>query len=124
MADFTGTESNDVVVGTDSNDNLYGLGGADFLKGLFGDDYIDGGDGSDRATYYLTNSTFGGVTVSLLLQGQPQNTGAQGWDTLVNIEKLSFTAFSDSLTGDNSTNSLWGKHATLRKTNNNYQNKE
>lgn len=113
MADFTGTEGNDVVVGTDSNDNLYGLGGADFLKGLFGDDYIDGGDGSDRATYYLTNPTFGGVTVSLLLQGQPQNTGAQGWDTLVNIENLSGTPFSDTLTGDDNANWLWGSPATL-----------
>jgi Ca2+-binding RTX toxin-like protein len=113
MADFTGTDNNDALVGTDDNDNLYGLGGADFLKGLFGDDYIDGGLGSDRATYYLTNPQFGGVTVSLLLQGQPQNTGAQGWDTLVNIENLSGTPFSDQLTGDDNDNWLWGSPATL-----------
>ena len=113
MADFTGTGGNDVLVGTDGNDNLYGLGGADFLKGLFGDDYIDGGAGNDRATYYLTNPAFGGVTVSLMLQGQPQDTGAQGWDTLVNIENLSGTPFSDTLTGDNGDNWLWGSPATL-----------
>lgn len=113
MADFTGTEGNDVLLGTDGNDNLYGLGGADFLKGLFGDDYIDGGAGNDRATYYLTNPTFGGVTVSLLLQGQPQDTGAQGFDTLVNIEDVSGTPFADILTGDNGDNWLWGSPATL-----------
>ena len=33
MADFTGTDGNDVLLGTDDNDNLYGLDGADFLKG-------------------------------------------------------------------------------------------
>jgi Ca2+-binding RTX toxin-like protein len=112
MADFTGSDGNDVLVGTDDNDNLYGLDGADFLKGLFGDDYIDGGAGSDRATYYLTNPAFGGVTVSLMISG-PQDTGAQGWDTLVNIENLSGTPFSDTLTGDDTANWLWGSPATL-----------
>lgn len=112
MADFTGTVGNDALVGTDGNDNLYGLDGGDFLKGLFGDDYIDGGAGSDRATYYLTNPSFGGVTVSLMISG-PQDTGAQGWDTLVNIENLSGTPFSDTLTGDNGDNWLWGSPATL-----------
>jgi Ca2+-binding RTX toxin-like protein len=112
MADFTGSDGNDVLLGTDDNDNLYGLDGADFLKGLFGDDYIDGGAGSDRATYYLTNPAFGGVTVSLMISG-PQDTGAQGFDTLVNIENLSGTPFSDTLTGDNGDNWLWGSPATL-----------
>jgi Ca2+-binding RTX toxin-like protein len=113
MGDFTGTGGNDVLVGTDGNDNLYGLGGADFLKGLFGDDYIDGGPGNDRATYYLTNPALGGVTVSLMLQGQPQYVGSQGWDTLVNIEDLSGTPLADVLTGDNNDNWLWGSPATL-----------
>ena len=43
----------------------------------------------------------------------PQDTGAQGWDTLVNIENVWARHFSDTLTGDNGDNWLWGSPATL-----------
>lgn len=101
-----GGDGNDIVIGGPGNDALYGGSGHDFLRGdppdgtQVGDDYIDGGAGFDRATFYNLNN---GVTVSLLLQGSPQNTG-QGWDTLVNIEAVSGSVFSDVLTGDDNDN--------------------
>ena len=54
----------------------------------------------------------GGATVDLRLQGQAQNTGSQGWDTLVGIENLSGTPFADTLIGDDNANWLWGSPAT------------
>lgn len=101
-----GGDGDDLVVGGPGNDTLLGGAGHDFLRGDNGDgltpsdDYIDGGAGFDRATFYNTNN---GVTVSLLLQGTPQNTG-QGWDTLVNVEAISGSIFSDVLTGDDNDN--------------------
>ena len=101
-----GGDGDDRVVGGPGNDTLYGGSGHDFLRGdnadglIPGDDYIDGGAGFDRATYYNLNN---GVTVSLLLQGAPQDTG-QGWDTLINVEAISGSVFSDVLTGDDNDN--------------------
>ena len=101
-----GGDDNDRVVGGPGNDTLLGGSGHEFLRGdnsdglTPGDDYIDGGAGFDRATFYNTNN---GVTVSLLLQGGPQNTG-QGWDTLLNVEAISGSVFSDTLIGDDNDN--------------------
>jgi Ca2+-binding RTX toxin-like protein len=118
MANYTGGSSNDSYPGTESSDFIRGMGGDDTLNGAGGDDYIVGGEGSDtingglgqdRAGYYHTNSSLGGATVSLLLQGQAQYTGAfNGTDVLTGIEHLSGTPFSDSLTGDAGDNWLWG----------------
>ena len=103
---------NDQVVGGGGNDNLYGGDGDDFIKGGFGDDVIDGGNGYDRAGYYQVDESLGGVTVDLNIAG-PQNTGAQGWDTLTGIEYVSGTPFADTLTGDANDNILWGSAATI-----------
>ena len=108
-----GVGGNDTLRGFEGNDTLDGGAGGDFLNGGFGDDYIYGGEGSDRAAYYTANALFGGVTVSLLLQGQFQDTGAQGYDLLTGIENLSGTAFADTLIGDSGDNWLWGSAATI-----------
>jgi Ca2+-binding RTX toxin-like protein len=108
-----GLGGNDTIRGFGGSDTVDGGDGADFLNGGFGDDYIYGGDGRDRAAYYTANAAFGGVTVSLLLQGQWQNTGAQGNDFLTGIEAVSGTPFADTLTGDAGDNWLWGSAATI-----------
>ena len=46
------------------------------------------------------------MTVSLAISG-PQDTGADGIDTLISIENLTGSIFADKLTGDNATNSQY-----------------
>ena len=99
-----GLDGDDVLSGFGDNDKLYGGAGNDYLKGADGADLLDGGGGIDRAGYY---GAPGGVTVSLLLQGQAQDTGF-GRDTLVGIEDVSGGAGDDVLTGDGGDNWLWG----------------
>ena len=108
-----GLDGNDFIRGNGGNDLIYGGNGSDFIRGGDGADLIDGGAGNDRAGYYQTDAALGGATVSLLLQGSAQNTGSQGWDTLVNIEHVSGTPFADTLTGDANDNWLWGSGAWL-----------
>ncbi|HEX5377645.1 MAG TPA: calcium-binding protein [Phenylobacterium sp.] len=100
-----GDDGVDDVRGQDGNDTLQGGSGSDFLNGGLGDDSMDGGAGLDRAAFFTDAVT--GVTVDLNLQGVAQNTG-QGWDTLVSIENVSGTPFSDVITGDGGSNWLWG----------------
>lgn len=112
---LSGTEGKDVLNGLGEDDFLQGFGGADKLNGGDGDDYLKGGEGDDtvnggagldRAGY---NGASGPVHVSLLLQGQAQDTGAAGFDTLVGVEYLTGTNFGgDVLIGDKGNNWLWG----------------
>ena len=80
MANFTGTSGKDVLVGTDGNDSL---------SGMEGDDLINGGAGNDTATYATNRATSSvqktssGFTVSDIK-------GAEGVDTLQNIERVRF----------------------------------
>ncbi len=90
----------------DGDDTIYGNGGNDYIYGGEGADYIDGGESSkDRDTSFYTDS-LEGVTVNLLTN---INTGgtAQG-DTLVNIERIQGSNYSDNITGDNENNILYG----------------
>ncbi|MFN3944265.1 MAG: M10 family metallopeptidase C-terminal domain-containing protein [Allosphingosinicella sp.] len=126
---IVGTAAMDFLFGDEGDDTLHGMGGDDFLRGLagddeiyggagndflvgdgpdgpFGDDILDGGDGDhDRVSYF---NNVGGVTVSLLLQGQYQDTGTAGFDLLRNVEYVSGTPFADQLTGDHKNNWIWG----------------
>ncbi len=69
-----------------------------------GDKILNGGAGNDTANYSLSTSL---VTVNLAITG-PQTTGGGGMDTLLNLENLTGTAFSDTLTGDGGANILDG----------------
>ncbi len=121
---LTGDNNNNFFDGRDGADTISGLGGSDnvnagagndtvsggdandFILGGLGDDNLDGGAGTgDMAQYYDATS---GVTVSLLLQGQAQNTGAAGIDTLVGFEQIGGSAHADTLTGDTGSNFLDG----------------
>ena len=86
---LTGTSNADTLTGTTGNDTLLGLSGNDTLKGLGGNDSLDGGAGIDTATYagnyasYTIRNTATDFTVT-------DNTGAEGTDTLANVERLQF----------------------------------
>ncbi len=86
-------------------ENILGSAFADLLSGDSGANILDGAGGADTVSYL---SSAGGVIVSLRIQG-PQNTGAMGSDTLIDIENLSGSDFDDRLTGDDGANTLTGR---------------
>ncbi|OYU33883.1 MAG: hypothetical protein CFE35_17885 [Novosphingobium sp. PASSN1] len=101
----TGNQFANSLIGNSGNNTLTGLGGNDLLDGGAGDDTLDGGGDIDTASYANAAS---GVTVSLALAGA-QVTGGAGTDTLIGIENLTGSAFSDSLTGNGDSNILDGR---------------
>lgn len=103
--EFWGGDGNDILIGNAGDDALDGGIGDDLLDGGAGNDYLDGREGVDRATYA---GALAGVAVDLTLTGQ-QNTGGAGLDTLLGIENLTGSAYSDTLTGDAGDNALNGE---------------
>jgi len=91
-----------LIQGTAGNDNLVGTFGNETLIGLAGNDALDGGAGTDTANYASATSA---VTVNL---ATGLATGGAGSDTLVNIENVTGSAYSDSLTGNSAGNILDG----------------
>ena len=82
-----GNSERNQLAGLDGDDFLLGYGGIDYLKGGGGNDTLDGGAGSDfalfdgnRADYTLTRTSATEVTI----------TGADGTDSLVNVEYFQF----------------------------------
>jgi len=107
---FRGGLGNDVVRGGGTLDTLVGNAGDDVLDGWLGNDTLSGGlgndtliggEGLDTATY--VNSTVG-VNVDLRIQGTGQYTVGEGIDTLVGIEYLTGSSFSDNLRGNDDFN--------------------
>ncbi len=86
---LSGTSGADNLVGTSGNDTLKGLDGNDTLKGLAGNDVLDGGLGLDTVVYSSARANF---TVLKTTTGYTvtDNKGAEGVDTLVNVDKISF----------------------------------
>ena len=84
---------------------VYGGTGADHITGGSGNSFIDGGGGNDildggssgTSTVIFASAT-NGVTVSLALQGQAQNTGI-GNETLTNFQNILGSAYNDTLEG-------------------------
>ena len=104
IENLTGSAFDDALTG-DSNGNLITAGlGDDLLDGGAGSDTLDGGNGSDTAAYA---SALSGVSVDLSLTAA-QNTGGAGNDTLISIQNLTGSAFSDTLSGDGGDNVLSG----------------
>ena len=93
------------------SDNLYGNGGNDYFTVGLGNKIVDGGAGNDTIEIldlaFEPAYTADGITVSLLLQGQAQQTGVGSW-TLSNIENLGGWWGADELTGDANANILAG----------------
>ena len=72
----------------DGDDFIYGFGGIDQLKGGSGDDMIDGGGGSDYALYDGNRADFALIK---LASNIVTISGAEGTDTLVDVEYFRFT---------------------------------
>lgn len=100
----TGSDFNDKLYGTAGDNILRGRGGNDILRGGAGNDYIDGGDGIDTAYY---NDARSGVSVNLN-RTDAQNTCGAGFDTLVYVENLVGSSYTDVLVGNGNANRLSG----------------
>jgi Ca2+-binding RTX toxin-like protein len=90
--------------GNSLDNSLYASSGDNVLDGGAGNDTLDGGSGNDTASYASAGS---GVTVSLGIT-TAQGTGGSDSDTLISIENLIGSQFSDRLTGNGSANRLAG----------------
>ena len=89
------------LTGSRFNDVLTGNSGNNVLSGGAGNDRLDGRGGNDTADY---STAVAGVTVSIDIsefgnEGEPQNTGGAGIDTLVDIDNLTGSTFNDRLWG-------------------------
>ena len=111
----------DTLIGNESGNWFWAFSGTDTLIGNGGDDYftvglgtkhIDGGEGADTLEIidmaFAPAYTADGVTISLLTQGESQETGI-GSFWIDGIENLSGFYGSDSFTGDNGVNILAGE---------------
>ena len=109
---LTGSAFDDGLAGDAGANVLSGGLGNDTLYGRAGDDTLIGGGGSDTASYAFATSA---VDVSLAIAG-PQDTGGDGFDTLVSIANLTGSGFGDDLSGDGVANVLHGRNGadTLR----------
>lgn len=100
---LNGGAGSDYLLGSNGNDLLRGGEGYDNLSGGRGDDTMDGGADSDWV--YYTNAQ-GAVVVNL---ATGKASGAEGNDTLANIENVYGSSFNDVLTGDAGDNTLNGR---------------
>jgi hypothetical protein len=100
-----GDGANDVIIGLDDDlkERLVGGDGNDILIGGAGGDLLWGDAGSDTASYETAPA---GVTASLA--DPSTNTGHAAGDTYLSIERLTGSAFDDTLIGNASTNTLVG----------------
>jgi Ca2+-binding RTX toxin-like protein len=105
IQNIQGSAFDDMLIGDSHNNNLQGRTGNDTLDGGAGDDTLNGGPGVNTASYEDATAA---VHVSLLTQGVAQNTGGAGTDTLISIQNLTGSDFSDTLTGDGNNNLLIG----------------
>ena len=83
--EILGTLGDDVIIGTQADENI---------TGFSGDDIIDGGDGIDTSMYYGTHADYiitQNPDGSWTLSDTEEAADNQGTDTLINIERLSFT---------------------------------
>lgn len=90
------------VIGGAGDDTLTGGAAVDVLRGDTGDDRLDGSGGVDSTDYVLAT---GPVTVDL---AAGTATGADGNDTLVDVEQIIGSEFDDELFGDSGPNFIRG----------------
>jgi len=84
-----GGSGNDTLIGNDAGNSLSGGGGNDTLSGAAGNDTVDGGAGTDSAVYAGKRTGFS-VTQSGNNRIVKDAAGAEGTDTVGNVERLSF----------------------------------
>jgi Ca2+-binding RTX toxin-like protein len=93
----------DELFGGDGNDSLSGGSGTDTLSGGTGADSLNGGDGWDIASYASATAT-----VQVVMYNTAYNTGEAAGDTLVYVEALQGSAYTDVLVGDFAVNAILG----------------
>ncbi len=101
---LNGLEGNDILEGGKGADTLNGGPGDDILDGGPGNDHLDGGPGEDTASY---KSSPAAVLVRLHDANAVKSGDAEG-DRLVDIERLTGSAWNDVLAGDGGDNTLKG----------------
>jgi len=87
---INGGAASDVLSGDEGNDTLNGNAGNDRLEGGTGDDTLDGGMGTDLAVYTGNTSDYDIVNNGDGTYTVTDNVGADGTDTLTNVEFLRF----------------------------------
>jgi len=106
IENVTGSSSADTITGSAGSNTLAGGDGNDTLAGRGGNDTLDGGNGIDVVDF---SAAAAGVTVNLSL-GSASADGDGGVDTLISIESVRGSAFSDSIIGDANDNVLEGQN--------------
>ncbi|MFZ6641120.1 DUF4214 domain-containing protein [Undibacterium sp. TC4M20W] len=84
------------IVGTAGNDTLTGTAGNDSFNGLAGNDIINGGAGMDTAIYAGKRADFN-ITAAGANFTVQDKTGAEGTDTVNQVERLQFADMSVAL---------------------------
>ncbi|MEO0963245.1 MAG: calcium-binding protein, partial [Pseudomonadota bacterium] len=100
---ISGSQYSDMLIGSVADDLLVGNGGSDFLQGGAGFDRLIGGEGFDFAVYTGSDA---GVTIDLVTSSA--SGGHAEGDTLVEIENVIGSAYSDTITGDAFSNIIEG----------------
>jgi Ca2+-binding RTX toxin-like protein len=122
-----GSQYDDVILGSRVGGAILGGPGNDRLEvrikttfyGEAGDDTLVGSSATDTIDFAQGRSTYepdfarlpaatGGVVIDLHLTGPQVGGGGFGRDTLISIENVSGTFFSDSITGDEGANIIYG----------------
>lgn len=105
------TSTGKYLVGDATGNTLFGTSGGDKLEGLQGNDLLDGGSGIDTAVFGQDRSNYVGPLASGDTFSIWSTTGAEGTDTLRNIERVQFA--SSQLALDTTMNGAAGKAALL-----------
>ena len=102
---ISGNRGNNILDGRSGNDTLLGGDGNDILIGGTGNDSLNGGGGIDTVSY---SSAASGVSVNLGSSSQQYTGSTTGYDTVVFIENILGSAYSDTLTGNGLANRIDG----------------
>jgi len=103
---LTGNTGDNDLQGRDGNDTLSGGAGRDTLYGGLGNDSLDGGDHTALLGDWVSYAAATGAVSVDLATGRAS--GAEGDDTLVNVEAVMGSAYDDTLTGGAGNDTLRG----------------
>ncbi len=102
VENLSGSTLDDFLIGNSEGNRLFGDAGSDVLQGGTGSNTLDGGDGQDAADYSWAS---GAITVDL---EKGASSGSDFNDTLISIEIVLGSEFSDRLTGSTLADTLGG----------------
>ena len=98
-----GGEGSDNIDGGAGSDNIDGGEGSDNIDGGAGSDNIDGGEGNDTVNYKNSNEA-----VNINLARNIYTGGHAQGDSLINVENISGSSFSDIIIGNQFNNTIYG----------------